>query len=78
MPNKVKIELRPYTALAILKFCREFINDDNKDDSRFTAIHESVKEYEDEIYKRVTPAQLEDAILENRVNDVAKRHPPKI
>ena len=74
---KVKLELRPYTALAILVFCKEFINDENIDDERLVAIHESVKEYEDEIYKKISPQELEDAILENRVNDLAGRHPEK-
>ena len=74
---KVKLELRPYTALTILSFCREYINDENINDSRLTAIHESVKEYEDEIYKKISPQELEDAILENRVNDLTGRHPEK-
>ena len=74
---KVKLELRPYTALTILSFCREYINDENINDSRLTAIHESVKEYEDEIYKKISPQELEDAILENKVNDLTGRHPEK-
>lgn len=78
MGKKVKLELRPYDALGILRFCREFINDDNKNDKRFTAIHESVKSFEDEIYKKINTDQLEDAILECKVNDLTDRHPPKI
>ena len=74
---KVKLELRPYTALTILSFLREYINDENINNSRLAAIHESVKEYEDEIYKKISPQELEDAILENRVNDLAGRHPEK-
>jgi lipoate-protein ligase A len=75
--KKVNLELRPYTALAIVKFCREFINDENKRDKRFAAIHESVQEYEDEVYKKISMNQLEDAILECMVNDLTERHPPK-
>jgi hypothetical protein len=30
MTKKVKIELSPYNALEILKFCREFINDETE------------------------------------------------
>lgn len=75
MVDKVKLELRPYSALAILAFCREYVNDSNKDDSRIVALHEAVKEYEDEIYKKVSGAHLDDAILENKVNELTGRHP---
>lgn len=77
MSDKVKIELRPYDAIAILSFLREFINDENKNDSRLAAIHETVKEYEDEIHKNMTSDMLEDAILENSINGLAGRHPVK-
>ena len=75
MPEKVKLELRPYDALAMLCFVKEFINEKNKNDNRFAAIHETVDNYEKEIYKKLSSQQLEDAILENRVNDIAGRHP---
>ena len=74
---KVKLELRPYTALTILSFCREYINDENINNSSLAAIHESVKEYEDEVYKKISTEELEDAILENRVNGLTGRHPKK-
>jgi len=77
MPKKVNIELRPYDALAIISFLREYINADNVNDPRFAAIHESVKAYEDEIYKKLNNDHIDDAILECKVNDVAERHPPK-
>lgn len=75
MPDKVKLELRPYTALAILKLCREFINDENKNDPIFSAIHESIQEYEDEIYKRISSNQVADALLESKINNIAGRQP---
>jgi hypothetical protein len=75
MAKKVKLELTPYNALAIIKFCREFINEDNKDDYRFKAIHEAVDEYEKEIYKNVSIEQLDDAIAENKVNHLIGKWP---
>lgn len=75
MADKVKLELRPYTALAILCFCKEYINDDNKNDPTFASIHESVNEYEQEINKKVSIQQLEDAKLENQVNQITGRCP---
>ena len=67
--NKVKLELSPYNATAILKFCREYINDDVKDDYRFKAICDAVNEFEKEIYK-MSLDQLDDAIQENEVNKI--------
>ncbi len=75
MPDKVELKLRPYTALAILTFCREYINDSNKDNPNLAAIQESVSEYEAEIFKKMNTQQIEDAILENKINALANRHP---
>lgn len=75
MASPVTIELTPYNALGILKFCREFINDDNKDDYRFKAIHDAVAEFEEQIYKNVSINQLEDAIAENEVNYLIGKWP---
>lgn len=77
MVSKVKIELRPYDALAILTFCREYINDSNKHNPWFTAIHEAVSNYEEEIFNNLSTEQLADAKLECNVNYIADRHPPK-
>lgn len=73
--KKVKIELRPYDALSILSFCREYINDTTKNDRQFAAIQEAVENYEKEVVSKLTPSQLEDAKLERIVNDLAGRHP---
>ena len=51
--RKVKIELRPYDALSILKFLREYINDENRNITQLAAIHETVDAYEKEIYKNI-------------------------
>jgi hypothetical protein len=39
MADKVIIELEPYNALAILRFCREFVTEEEKEDYRFRAIY---------------------------------------
>ena len=75
MAKNVTIELTPYDALAILKFCREFINDDTKGDYRFKAIEDAVNEYEKQIYKKVSSEQLDDAIAENQVNRLIGKWP---
>ena len=75
---KVKIELTPYNALAILAFLREYINDENKHDSRFAAIHESVDEYAKEIFTKANNEQISAGIFESKVNDLLGRHPNKI
>lgn len=77
MAKKVTIELTPYDALAILKFCREFVNDDTKGDRRFKAIQDAVDEYENEIYKKLSIEQLDDAIAENEVNFLIGKWPYK-
>jgi NH3-dependent NAD+ synthetase len=75
MANKVKLELTPYNAMAILKFCREFINDETKCDYRYKAIQDAVDEYEQQIYDKVSEEQLDDAIAENEVNHLIGKWP---
>jgi len=74
--KKHKIELSPYTCLSLLKFLREFINDDktNKKCLEFQAIHESVTEFENEVYK-MTESMVDEGIHESRVNDLIGKHP---
>ena len=75
MTKNIKIELTPYDALAILKFCREFVNDGTKNDYRFKAIQDAIDEYEKEIYKKLSNEQLDDAIFENEVNRLIGKFP---
>ncbi len=75
--KKVNLQLRPYDALAILSFCREYINDSSKGIPELTAIHEAVNAYEQEIYKAISMNQLGDATLECHINYLTNRHPPK-
>lgn len=72
---KVNIELRPYNALEILRFCREWINDDTPNDYHFTAIKEAVQELEDEVYKKLTNEHLDEIDSENAVNKLIGKSP---
>ncbi len=56
--------MRPYDALTIMCFLREYVNDKNKHDRRLAALHEAVDAYETEVYKNITPEQVEKAIFE--------------
>lgn len=73
--ENVRILLRPYTAIAIMCYLRETINDSNRDVPMLQAIHESVDEYERQIYSNITTDQLSDAMLENEVNYLTNRQP---
>lgn len=77
MSKKVKIELRPYDALGILSFLREYINEKNRHDPKMAAIHETVDAYEKEIYKKVDLDMVEDASVENAVNRLCGRQPER-
>lgn len=78
MSKDVTIKLKPYTTLAILKFLREYINDDTKGDARFAAINEAVDEYENQVYSNINDEQIEQGIFESRVNDLIGKHPNKL
>jgi hypothetical protein len=73
--QKMKLELRPYTALAILCLCRTMVNDDTKNSSTLVAIHESIQEYEDEILRKISTSDLGDALLEQSINVLTGRQP---
>ena len=75
--EKVKIELRPYDALQILTFLREFINEENKNLKEFAAIHESVNAYESQVYDNCTEEMVRGAELELSVNTLTQRVPKK-
>lgn len=73
----VKIEITPYNALTILSFCREFINDDNKDNYMFKAIHEAVQQFENQVYEKIDDTMFEDAMQENQVNQLIGKSPKR-
>ncbi len=72
---KVTLELTPYNAMTILKFLREFVNEDLVDDYQFTAIKEAVAEYEKQIYKKITLTMLDEVDKENAVNQLIGKSP---
>lgn len=75
MINKVPIELTPYNALVIVKFLREWVNDDNNNDPIFRAIHEAVRQFEDQVFNNMNHEQLEDGKAENQVNQLIGKSP---
>ena len=75
MRNKddlLPIELKPYTALEILKFLREF---DYSTDNELASLGEAVKEFEDEICKNIRNDQIEDAVAESKVKELLGLRP---
>ncbi len=75
--ENVRISLTPYNALAILSFCREFINESTKGDIKFKSIQDAVDEYEKQINKNMSQAQFEDALEENNINKLIGKWPTK-
>lgn len=75
--TKVPIEMKPYNAISILSFCREFINDDLCDEYRFKAIKEAVEELESQLGRNLTDEQWEEIRAENKVNQLIGKSPQK-
>lgn len=73
--TKVPIELKPYNAISILAFMREFINDDLADDYKFKAIREAVDELEEQLGRALTDEQWDEIKAENEVNQVIGKSP---
>ena len=73
--SKVAIELKPYNAVTILAFCREFVNDQSCDEYKFQAIKEAVDELEMQIARHLTDEQWEEINAENQVNQLIGKSP---
>ena len=73
--SKVSIKMKPYNAVTILSFCREFINDDLCDEYRFQAIKEAVKELEMQLVRSLTDKHWEEITVENQVNQLIGKSP---
>lgn len=73
--TKVLIKMRPYNAIAVLSFCREFITDDTCDEYRFQAIKEAVDELEQQISRHLNDEQWEEIKAENQVNQLIGKSP---
>ena len=63
--------------MSILRFLREFINEDISGDYKFKAIQDAVAEYENQIVENITPAQLDDCEYENQVNQLIGKSPKR-
>lgn len=73
----VTLELSPYAALEILAFLKEFVNDEMPNEYQFAAIRESVAEYENEIYKKVSNEMLNEALEKNQVYELIGKSPKR-
>lgn len=75
--SKVKIHLKPYTCLAIVRFCREFVNEETKGEYQFKSIQDAVDEFEKQVLLNMSVDQLEDASVENSINKLIGKCPQK-
>ena len=73
--SKVPIEMKPYNAITVLSFCREFITEDTCDEYRFQAIKEAVDELEQQLGRHLTDEQWEEIRAENQVNQLIGKSP---
>lgn len=73
--TKVSIEMKPYNAIAVLSFCREFITDDTCNEYRLQAIKEAVDELEQQLARNLTDEQWEEIRAENQVNQLIGKSP---
>lgn len=75
MPDKLNIELSTYDAVAIMSFCQEYFNEDNKHVPQYRAMHEAINRMEVEIYSKVTLDQAKDCMQESEVNQLIGKSP---
>ncbi len=78
MPDKTKVplELKPYSAITILSFLREFVNEETCDEYRFQAIKEAVDELEMQLTRHLTDEHWQEIDAENKVNELIGKVPP--
>lgn len=79
MPDatKVPLELKPYNAISILAFCREWVNDGTPNDYKFQALKEAVDELEHQLARNLTDEQWEEIRAENQVNQLIGKSPKR-
>ncbi len=73
--EKLKITLTPYAAVCIYKFLSKF-EDDFKREPLFASFKECYEEYGHEVLRKITKQQLEDAVIQTKVNQLIDRDPP--
>lgn len=65
--DKIPIELTPNTAVTLCKFLMD-MEEYFKSDERFTNLENSSKEFQKEVYLKITDEQLADATQKLRIN----------
>lgn len=75
--TKVSIEMKPYNAITVLSFCREFVNEDTCNEYRFQAIKEAVDELEQQLGRHLTDEQREEIRAEHQVNQLIGKSPAR-
>lgn len=73
--KKVRIHLRPYTAICIYKFLSEF-ESDFENDPMLVSFKKCYEEYSNEVLGGMTREQMDDAVMETRLNQILERDPP--
>lgn len=72
---KLRIYLTPYTAMCIYKFLSEF-ETEMENDPMLVSFKECYTEYSNEVLCKMTKEQLEDAVMQTRINQLLLRDPP--
>ena len=75
--TKVQLEMKPYNAITILSFCREFVNEETCDDYKFQAIKEAVDELEIQLGGHLTDEHWDEINSENQVNQLIGKSPER-
>jgi hypothetical protein len=73
--EKLKISLTPYTAICIYKFLSEWESEMEKQPF-LISLKECYQEYQQEVLRKITKEQLEDAVLQTKINQILLRDPP--
>ena len=73
MDDKIKIELRPYEALSIMCFLKEF----NYSHPQLQALSNSVDAFEKEIYLKVSSDHVKIAEAEREVDILLGKNPER-
>ncbi|RKR84782.1 hypothetical protein BDD43_5035 [Mucilaginibacter gracilis] len=72
MNDKLDIELTPFEAVTMLGFLREFNYTENP---LLKALGDVVQSFEDELYKKISKTQLEDAFAEIELKKLINQCP---
>lgn len=74
--SKIVVSISAYSAISVLSFCREFINDDLSDEYQFEAIKEAVKELEETVAMQLTDEHWEEIHQTSQLNQLIGKEPP--